>query len=42
MKNLLLPQVITAVQMTVEEKYVAGYDIPALQAVGWEGKERKL
>lgn len=23
--------------MVVEEKYVAGKDIPALQAVGWEG-----
>lgn len=23
--------------MVVEEKYVAGQDIPALQAVGWEG-----
>lgn len=24
--------------MVVEEKFVAGQDIPALQAVGWEGK----
>lgn len=23
--------------MVVEEKYVAGQDIPSLQAVGWEG-----
>lgn len=30
-------QVITAAQMVVEEKYVGGLDIPALQAVGWEG-----
>ncbi|CAL7950952.1 unnamed protein product [Xylocopa violacea] len=29
--------VITAVQMVVEEKFVAGQNIPALQAVGWEG-----
>ncbi|KAK9506045.1 hypothetical protein O3M35_008053 [Rhynocoris fuscipes] len=30
-------QIITAAQMVYEEKYVAGKDIPALQAVGWEG-----
>lgn len=30
-------QVITAVQMVVEEKYVGEQDIPALQAIGWEG-----
>jgi hypothetical protein len=29
--------VITAVQMVVEEKYVGEQDIPALQAIGWEG-----
>ena len=23
--------------MVVEEKYVAGQDIPSLQAIGWEG-----
>lgn len=23
--------------MVVEEKFIAGQDIPALQAVGWEG-----
>lgn len=34
---IICAQVITAVQMVVEEKYVAGLDIPALQAVGWEG-----
>lgn len=31
-------KVITAVQMVVEEKFVSGLDIPALQAVGWEGR----
>ncbi|XP_015515321.1 solute carrier family 35 member F6 [Neodiprion virginianus] len=34
---IICAQVITAVQMVVEEKYVSGLDIPALQAVGWEG-----
>ncbi|CAL7950951.1 unnamed protein product [Xylocopa violacea] len=34
---ILCAQVITAVQMVVEEKFVAGQNIPALQAVGWEG-----
>lgn len=34
---IICAQVITAVQMVVEEKFVAGQDIPALQAVGWEG-----
>jgi hypothetical protein len=31
-------QVIAATQMVLEEKFVSGLDIPALQAVGWEGK----
>lgn len=35
---IIAAQIITAIQMVVEEKYVAGLDIPALQAVGWEGK----
>ena len=30
-------QVVTAFQMCVEEKFLTGKDIPALQAVGWEG-----
>ncbi|XP_055706840.1 solute carrier family 35 member F6 isoform X2 [Phlebotomus papatasi] len=34
---IILAQVITSVQMVYEERYVAGLDIPALQAVGWEG-----
>lgn len=35
--NLLTLQIISAVQMVVEEKFVTGQNIPALQAVGWEG-----
>ncbi|TGZ54493.1 solute carrier family 35 member F6 isoform X1 [Temnothorax longispinosus] len=34
---IIFAQVITAVQMVVEEKYVGQQDIPALQAIGWEG-----
>ncbi|XP_011301737.1 solute carrier family 35 member F6 [Fopius arisanus] len=34
---IICAQVITSVQMVVEEKFVAGLDIPPLQAVGWEG-----
>lgn len=34
---IIFAQVITAVQMVVEEKYVGEQDIPALQAIGWEG-----
>ncbi|XP_063985850.1 solute carrier family 35 member F6 [Diachasmimorpha longicaudata] len=34
---IICAQVITSVQMVVEEKFVAGQDIPPLQAVGWEG-----
>ncbi|XP_015172595.1 PREDICTED: solute carrier family 35 member F6 [Polistes dominula] len=34
---IICAQVITAVQMVIEEKFIAGQDIPALQAVGWEG-----
>lgn len=30
-------QVVAASQMVLEEKFVSGLDIPALQAVGWEG-----
>lgn len=37
--NILIvaAQFIAAIQMCVEEKFVGGYNIPALQAVGWEG-----
>lgn len=34
---IICAQVITATQMVIEEKFIAGKDIPALQAVGWEG-----
>ena len=34
---IVLAQVITAVQMTVEEKLIKKYKVPPLQAVGWEG-----
>ncbi|KAJ8921116.1 hypothetical protein NQ315_013586 [Exocentrus adspersus] len=34
---IVIAQIITAIQMVVEEKFVAGQDIPPLQAVGWEG-----
>ncbi|XP_072744397.1 solute carrier family 35 member F6 [Anoplolepis gracilipes] len=34
---IIFAQVITAVQMVVEEKFVGEQDIPALQAIGWEG-----
>ena len=30
-------QLFTAAQMVVEERFVTGYNIPALLAVGWEG-----
>jgi len=34
---VIIAQVIVAVQMVVEEKLIGKYDVPALQAVGWEG-----
>jgi drug/metabolite transporter (DMT)-like permease len=34
---IIVAQVIVAVQMTVEEKFIDGYQIPPLQVVGWEG-----
>lgn len=34
---IVLAQVITAVQMTIEEKLIKMYKVPPLQAVGWEG-----
>lgn len=34
---IVIAQVITATQMTYEEKYVGSLNIPSLQAVGWEG-----
>lgn len=35
---IIIAQIITSIQMVVEEKFVAGQDIPPLQAVGWEGE----
>ena len=34
---IILAQGIVAVQMTVEEKIIKKYQVPALQGVGWEG-----
>ena len=34
---IVVAQIITATQMTYEEKYVGSLNIPSLQAVGWEG-----
>ncbi|KAF4525075.1 hypothetical protein B566_EDAN001989 [Ephemera danica] len=34
---IVLAQVITATQMVYEEKFINKHNIPALQAVGWEG-----
>jgi drug/metabolite transporter (DMT)-like permease len=34
---VIIAQLVVAVQMVLEEKYIGKYDVPALQAVGWEG-----
>lgn len=34
---IIIAQIIQAIQMVVEEKFVSGQNIPPLQAVGWEG-----
>jgi len=34
---IIIAQIITAIQMVYEEKFVTANDIPPLQAVGWEG-----
>jgi len=34
---IIVAQLIVAVQMVVEEKFISGYNVPALQVVGWEG-----
>merc|ERR1719509_737740 len=34
---IVCSQVIVATQMVIEEKFVSKYNVPALQAVGWEG-----
>lgn len=39
MSDSFLPtnQLIVALQMVVEEKFLGQYDVPPLMAVGWEG-----
>lgn len=37
---IIMAQIIAAVQMVYEEKFVTRYSIPAMQAVGWEGNYR--
>lgn len=32
-----MAQIITACQMVYEEKFITKHNVPALQAVGWEG-----
>lgn len=34
---IVAAQVVVSFQVVVEEKFVAGYNLPALQVVGWEG-----
>ncbi|XP_046388315.1 solute carrier family 35 member F6 [Ischnura elegans] len=34
---IILAQIITASQMVYEEKFISKYNVPPLQAVGWEG-----
>ncbi|XP_063675563.1 solute carrier family 35 member F6-like [Bolinopsis microptera] len=34
---ILAAQLIVAIQMITEQKYISQYDVPALQVVGWEG-----
>lgn len=34
---IVCSQVIVATQMVIEERFVSKYNVPALQAVGWEG-----
>lgn len=34
---IIIAQIISSVQMVYEEHFVSSQDIPALQAVGWEG-----
>ena len=35
-------QIITACQMVYEEKFIYKYNVPSLQAVGWEGQYLRL
>jgi len=34
---VIVAQVVVAIQMVIEEKFVVGKDVPPLAAVGWEG-----
>jgi len=34
---ILMAQIISATQMVYEEKFISKFNVPALQAVGWEG-----
>ncbi|KAK3105041.1 hypothetical protein FSP39_015884 [Pinctada imbricata] len=34
---IIMAQIIVSVQMVYEEKFVTRYNVPAMQAVGWEG-----
>jgi hypothetical protein len=35
---IIMAQIVVAVQMVYEEKFVTRYNVPAMQAVGWEGQ----
>jgi len=37
-----MAQIITAIQMVYEEKFISKYNIAPLQAVGWEGMYRYI
>jgi len=34
---IVCAQIIVAIQMVIEEKFIGKYNVPALQVVGWEG-----
>jgi hypothetical protein len=34
---IVMAQIVTACQMVYEEKFINKHNVPALQAVGWEG-----
>lgn len=34
---IIIAQFVVSIQMVVEEKFLSKYEVPALQAVGWEG-----
>ena len=39
---IVMGQIITACQMVYEEKFIYKYNVPSLQAVGWEGQYLRL